>query len=582
MNRAEDHPSMDRTWRSFFGNIKPLRLVISIPFLLILIALISSYSGHYQICVARELATGQDLTAWINEEIPVAVSRMSANISPKKWPDGCVQASQGAVQASPNKAYYYHWVRDAGLVMKTVAQLYTSSPDPQEKAQYYGMMKDYVHFARKNQLTPNPSNERGIGEPKFNMDGSAFTESWGRPQDDGPAIRVISLVAFAQQLANSHSPEDRQLLGEIRDIIKDDLNYLVKYWNQTSYDLWEEVKGHHFHTRMVQRRAFMEGPKVLPSSDSLVMDCDQARKAIEPQIRGHWRPEKRILVVTSDCDKCLDYKTSGLDTGVVLGVLQADIGDGFFSPTDDQVLSTVELIQQRFRQIYPSNQNAPIAGVDIGRYPEDRYAGSGNVCPAEGNPWVLGTLAFAELYYRTAAELQNKKELEINSINIPFYRSVLEGTPFQSKVVEGTKLSAQDDMFAAVISSLVKKGDDFVARVKYHANPDGSLNEQCNRDNGFMCSVEDLTWNYAAFLETAWARSRVMAPKLAQTIQWWRHPAAIGLLNLAQPGGRHSPFSERWWWLVRMDGKVQAPITMRALYFRTEMERNRRKYFDMN
>ncbi len=37
------------------------------------------------------------------------------------------------------------------------AQLYMNSRDPQEKAQYYKMMKDYVSFARKNQLTPIPA-----------------------------------------------------------------------------------------------------------------------------------------------------------------------------------------------------------------------------------------------------------------------------------------------------------------------------------------------------------------------------------------------------------------------------------------
>src|SRR5688500_16671266 len=29
-----------------------------------------------------------------------------------------------------------------------------------------------------------------LGEPKFQADGSAFNDPWGRPQNDGPAIRA--------------------------------------------------------------------------------------------------------------------------------------------------------------------------------------------------------------------------------------------------------------------------------------------------------------------------------------------------------------------------------------------------------
>jgi GH15 family glucan-1,4-alpha-glucosidase len=78
-----------------------------------------------------------------------------------------------------------------------------------------------------------------------------------------------------------------------------------------------------------------------------------------------------------------------------------------------------------------------------------------------GNPWVISTLAAAEYFYRLA------------------------------------KLSKSKTLF--------ERGDQFLARVRYHANPDGSLSEQIDRNTGFMRSARDLSWNYGAFL-TAYFR----------------------------------------------------------------------------
>jgi GH15 family glucan-1,4-alpha-glucosidase len=78
-------------------------------------------------------------------------------------------------------------------------------------------------------------------------------------------------------------------------------------------------------------------------------------------------------------------------------------------------------------------------------------------------------LAFAEGYYLTAAEYS----------------------------AQGQHAKAQE---------FIQKGDLFVMRVQYHSHNDGALNEQIDRNSGFMTSVEDLTWNYGAILTTFLAR----------------------------------------------------------------------------
>jgi glucoamylase len=48
-----------------------------------------------------------------------------------------------------------------------------------------GLIDAYISVEAIIQQTPNPNGlagKSGLGEPKFNIDGSAFTNPWGRPQ----------------------------------------------------------------------------------------------------------------------------------------------------------------------------------------------------------------------------------------------------------------------------------------------------------------------------------------------------------------------------------------------------------------
>ena len=47
-------------------------------------------------------------------------------------------------------------------------------------------------------LSGNPW-DTGPGEPKFNVDGSVYELSWGRPQSDGPGIRASAMIHFSSE-----------------------------------------------------------------------------------------------------------------------------------------------------------------------------------------------------------------------------------------------------------------------------------------------------------------------------------------------------------------------------------------------
>lgn len=78
------------------------------------------------------------------------------------------------------------------------------------------------------------------------MDNSVFNHSWGRPQDDGPAIRATVLIAYANHfLDNGGEPKAIEYLYRSTlpadSVIKADLEYISHIWQQDSVDLWEEV-----------------------------------------------------------------------------------------------------------------------------------------------------------------------------------------------------------------------------------------------------------------------------------------------------------------------------------------------------
>lgn len=400
--------------------------------------------------------------SWLNQNMNDSIEKLAENISP-------AYAAPGAVIAARNKAnpnYYYHWVRDAALVMDALLVTYKNTNDIYIKEVIRKKMAEYLAFTTQIQNVPTLAD---LGEPKFNVDGTAFNYPWGRPQNDGPALRAISLIHWAQILiaeGESQFVKDKMYSSVLpaNSPIKKDLEYVSHHWQDPSFDLWEEVKGTHFYTLMVERKAMLEGAKFATqmNDSGAAQWYSMQAKEISLVLQQFWDPNKGYFVATINRVGGLDYKTTNLDISVLLGLLHGDTRDEFIAWNDERVLATINAIVQTFQAIYPINQRQEIPGVAIGRYPEDRYNGSNT---DGGNPWPLCTLAVAESLYRyanTMRQLGNTQQ-------------------------------------AILISNYA---DQFVERVRYHAYQDGSLSEQMDRNTGYMISAQDLSWNYAALLTT--------------------------------------------------------------------------------
>ncbi len=106
-------------------------------------------------------------------------------------PDGNVLNGQGG-------SYRYHWSRDGALSMRTMLQTFV--PGVTNASLVPSYMLQYTKFILKIHSQQDPFNQPILTEPKFFLNGSVYSGGWCRPQNDGPSLRAITLMMYAQQL----------------------------------------------------------------------------------------------------------------------------------------------------------------------------------------------------------------------------------------------------------------------------------------------------------------------------------------------------------------------------------------------
>lgn len=442
-----------------------------------------------------------EFESWIRMQREASVTKLLANISR-------VDTAPGTIVASPSKSdpdYYYHWVRDGALVADVLISAYDTESDSNRKKHLGKILRDWVTLSQKQQTIKTLS---GLGEPKFNADGSAFNDPWGRPQNDGPALRAIALIRLARiLLKEGHGSYVTKTLYDsthpTQSVIKKDLEHVSHEWRKPTFDLWEEVRGDHLYTRIVQKRALLDGAALARDlNDAGAAEWYQGQaNTINQAIAQHWNPALRLWIPTLNRDTGPD-KPADIDTAVILGSLHGTAHDAkpashSLSPSTDAMLSSALAAKKAFSGLYAINR-AGFPAVAIGRYPEDTYYG--------GNPWVLTTAAFAELNYRIAREINTAGKLRVTALNAPFFKDI----GFDAET--GDVIQKGSPRFRELLKKLKDEGDSYLKRIRVHGYASGSLSEQIDKTTGHMMSASDLTWNYASVLTALWHRDRLAVP----------------------------------------------------------------------
>jgi glucoamylase len=300
-------------------------------------------------------------------------------------------------------------------------------------------------------------------------------------------------------------------------IIKADLEYVARYWREPGFDLWEEMSGLHFFTALVQFRALREGADLAAAFGDwgamkwYGLQADSLQAELLPRF---WNAEKGYVVASLDAPE-----RSGLDCGVLLGAIHGTaIGDenAWYAPYSDEILVTLlELVRDQRKRfpinaasLYPMTEDGErdeLAGVGIGRYPEDEYDGYGARSQG-GNPWFLCTASSSEVLYRTASHIVSTQILNVTSTSLPFWRAVLPSFNLDADTV----YESGDVAYHRALKRLKITGDSFLDVVKKHADGEGALSEQFDRFTGYERGARDLTWSYAAFLQAVRARDALI------------------------------------------------------------------------
>nr|KAJ3421873.1 Glucoamylase, intracellular sporulation-specific [Polyrhizophydium stewartii] len=432
----------------------------------------------------------------------------------------------GTAIASPSTSapdYFYHWVRDASITFARIAKIPATggggsggqiasrgiADGPPRHPEIEALMAGFAHVSRGHQESPTVA---GLGEPKFLVDGTPFNGPWGRPQNDGPALRALVLTRWAQYLlGHGGIPGAREYVSKelydgalpTQSVVKRDLEYVAAAWRDASVDVWEEVRGTHFFTRLLQRAALDAGAELAESlgdSGAAAWYRVQARE-IGASLAAHWSAKRGYLIATLDKVSGPPAKTSDLDVSVVLAALLAERFDPrirAYAPWDGRVLATAVRLVGSMRGLYAINANTSAPAV-VGRYPEDVYDGVGF---SRGNPWPLATAALAHQAFIVARRWCRLRYLDLNQYSRS-YLSELAATRIESGL---PTLIATDPEFPKAVRGVIEYGVSVLKRVRQLAaadphGDDAALSEQWDRDTGAKQGAINLTWSAVAYLD---------------------------------------------------------------------------------
>jgi glucoamylase len=286
--------------------------------------------------------------------------------------------SKGGVVAAPDYdtpggSYYYHWMRDGALTMRTYQEITTNFTTME------GTMKTFVDWVLHTQSESDPNGQDVRTEPKFELpNGEVFTGAWCRPQNDGPGLQATALMMFADTLiANGETDYVRKYLwtGDANvyqgGAIKRDLDYIVSGYSSDTCDLWEEIRSTNFFwNRFTMKKAMGLGADFASRMGDSSSSSNY--KSTEQRINStlysdHWsgyvyestsRTKVRPPFLSLSLSISFPYHSPShshppQDSAVIVGFNAAfDENDGMYAPNSYEVAATVSSYNTLFCNEY--------------------------------------------------------------------------------------------------------------------------------------------------------------------------------------------------------------------------------------
>jgi glucoamylase len=433
----------------------------------------------------------ETLTAWIDRQYGHAARQMLRSISPvgvvKTRPgfDQTIRPSPGAVVASPVPAsydpdpdYFFHWYRDSAIVIDALRLLQTAGLAGNEAPRLFGefvrfsaalarldgrglaaasgtwrprVAADFVQFLRLDSELQRVYGEAVAAETRVNADGTLDISNWGRPQNDGPALRALAVLRWLRDASL-----DTALRTTCDALLRDDLRFTRAHWREPCYDIWEEERGLHYFTLRVSAQALDDGADWLDrrGEGAEAASCRADSRAIRDTLDGYWLADRGYY--RSRTLESGETSAKELDIAVILAALQASDDCATHSVHDPRIHATLGVLDSVFDADYPINHGRPATrGPALGRYRADRYY--------SGGAYYFSTLAAAELCFRAARGNGGRE-------------------------------------------ALLARGERYLETVRAFTPESGDMSEQFDQRTGEQTSAKHLAWSYAAFISCAAAR----------------------------------------------------------------------------
>lgn len=472
-------------------------------------------------------APGFDL--WLLDQSNVSFHNILQNIGGISSVLDPNEVAVGVVVASPSRYYpdyFYQWTRDSALTMRSLVHWLYDNGFPAD-LRLPEIIEAYIEHNYHLQRLPNRSGrfsdpgKKSLGEPKFHPDGTAFDATWGRPQSDGPGLRLSTITNYLSLLRHFDKGVSNPRLKSEKNVyfllVKNDLIYIINNWSESSFDLWEEINSQHFFNSITQLKGLKDGLRLAEVYDkdaSFVKSVRNAFNNIKKFIEmdsGYTKPAIPYIIETPSLFN--QGKRSGLDSAILLGSLHSHNLEEYeeenadprqnipFDVNDSYIINSIASMVADMKYRYPINHHRvrlrQDIGVGLGRYPEDIYDGYGT---SEGNPWFISTASAAEVFYKVVYKLISQElAVVINNSNKNFFKNFVdfeenESVTFQIVIPFGTPA------YRTILQRLFNYSDSFLEVIKEHVDKNnGATLEQFNRYHGYMQGASDLTWSYSSF-----------------------------------------------------------------------------------
>jgi glucoamylase len=419
---------------------------------------------------------------------------------------GSVLASPVPAHYDPDPDYFFHWFRDAAIVIDALRVALAAGYAEHSAVQRFPefvqfslslqaldggeflrssrlrarVQPEFLQYLRPDAELTALSGQAILGDTRVNADGTPDFIRWSRPQYDGPAIQAIALLRWWQVVPELHGfPALQRSLSEL---IRTGLAFTLAHAHDASSDIWEEASGYHYYTQLLQAESLRRGAEWLEHIGECERAAAQRSAAAETFARldGFW--DRSAGFYRSHERSAADDTAPRLDIAVVLGVLHAGRITGSHSVLDPRAQATLTALEELFEARYAINRDRPRGHAPaLGRYAHDRYYG--------GGAWFLATLAAAEFYFKLAQALHGGANMSVTPENSCFRQRLgAAGT-----AVGGTELARL----------ALARGEAVMRTVRAYTPEDGALSEQFDQTTGAPSSARHLSWSYAAFITAA-------------------------------------------------------------------------------